>query len=89
MTALEVKAMREKHLDLTQEEFAKLLGVSQPAVARWENGDLPVAESHERTLRTLEQVPNYRAKSKRWLTYLAAGAATAAFLYLVFGTKED
>lgn len=35
--AIKIKEYRERKF-LTQEEFAKILGVSVPCVTRWENG---------------------------------------------------
>lgn len=88
MTPEEVLKIRTKKLGLSQRQLAKLMGVSLGAVARWEMGDLPIAGNYERVLLSLDKVPERRAKSKRWVGYLAAGAATAAFLYLLMGTKE-
>lgn len=40
----EIKTLR-KRLGMTQEEFAKLLGVTANTVARWERGELGLSHS--------------------------------------------
>lgn len=89
MTATETRIMREEHLDLTQEEFAELLGVSQPAVSRWENGSLPVDGASERILTLLKEAPKRRVKSKKeWIGWIAAGTAALALVFLMTGKKK-
>jgi len=43
MTPEEFRALR-KHLNLSQERFARLLGVSFSTVSRWENGSRVISD---------------------------------------------
>ncbi|MEZ6184082.1 MAG: helix-turn-helix domain-containing protein [Planctomycetota bacterium] len=86
VSAQEVREIRSR-LGISQRKLASLLGVSPAAVARWERGDLAVGPAHERLLRLLEHAPGERVSAPDWLALLAAGAAMAAFLWLVFGKK--
>lgn len=52
MKPKDVKALR-KELDLTQVEFASLIGVAPNTVARWEQG---VMRLHPMTVRVVKQV---------------------------------
>lgn len=82
-----MRAVRRK-LKRTQAEMAGLIGVTQGAVSQWERGTLKIKPMSERTLRALAHAPDDRVKSKSWVKWLAAGAASAAFLYLIMGVKK-
>lgn len=86
VSATEVLAIRTR-LGLSQRKLASLLGVSAAAVARWERGDLAVAPTHERLLRLVEMAPAERVDAPDWAKLLAAGAAVAAFTWIVFGKR--
>jgi len=55
MTPKAVKELRE-HLQLTQEVFASILGVSFATVNRWENGKTSPTGDYARVLQTLGQL---------------------------------
>src|SRR5262249_60342853 len=55
MTPKAIKALRE-HLQLTQEVFASILGVSFATVNRWENGKTMPTGDYARVLQTLGQL---------------------------------
>jgi len=55
MTPQAVKELRE-HLQLTQEVFASILGVSFATVNRWENGKTSPTGDYARVLQTLGQL---------------------------------
>jgi DNA-binding XRE family transcriptional regulator len=55
MTPQAVKDLRE-HLQLTQEVFASILGVSFATVNRWENGKTSPTGDYARVLQTLGQL---------------------------------
>lgn len=82
MTPQEIKALRER-LQLTQEVFARILGVSFATVNRWENGKTEPTGDYARVLQTLHQLA---AATKSGLTIdwkrvgaLSAMAAVAGF----------
>jgi DNA-binding transcriptional regulator YiaG len=50
MTPAEVRRVR-KRLRLTQREFAKLLGVHEITVAKWERGMQPMRNTHALLIR--------------------------------------
>jgi len=50
--AQKIREYRERKL-LTQQEFAKLLGVSIPCITRWENGKFEPTMAVKRKLREL------------------------------------
>jgi transcriptional regulator with XRE-family HTH domain len=55
MTSQEIRALRER-LHLTQEVFARILGVSFATVNRWENGKTEPTGDYARVLQTLHQL---------------------------------
>jgi len=55
MTPQTVRELRE-HLSLTQEVFARVLGVSFATVNRWENGKTVPTGDYARVLQTLQQL---------------------------------
>ena len=55
MKAQEIRALRER-LQLTQEVFARILGVSFATVNRWENGKSEPSGDYARVLQTLQQL---------------------------------
>jgi transcriptional regulator with XRE-family HTH domain len=55
MTPKAIKALRER-LHLTQEAFARILGVSFATVNRWENGKTAPTGDYARVLQTLQQL---------------------------------
>jgi transcriptional regulator with XRE-family HTH domain len=55
MRPAEIRALRE-HLELTQEVFARILGVSFATVNRWENGKSEPSGDYARVLQTLGQL---------------------------------
>jgi transcriptional regulator with XRE-family HTH domain len=55
MTPQEIRALRER-LHLTQEVFARILGVSFATVNRWENGKTEPTGDYARVLQTLYQL---------------------------------
>lgn len=52
----EIRGIR-KGLGLTQEEFQQLLGVSSPAVSRWETGAMLPSKTTDTLMRVLSEVP--------------------------------
>jgi len=60
MTPKAVKELREQ-LQLTQEVFASILGVSFATVNRWENGKTTPTGDYARVLQTLGQLTVYDA----------------------------
>jgi len=82
MTPKAIKALRE-HLQLTQEVFASILGVSFATVNRWENGKTMPTGDYARVLQTLGQLtahdtPGSLIDWKR-VGALSAMAAVAGF----------
>jgi len=82
MTPQEIRALRE-HLHLTQEVFARILGVSFATVNRWENGKTEPTGDYARVLQTLLQLtannrPGPKIDWKR-VGALSAMAAVAGF----------
>jgi len=77
-----IKELRER-LELTQEVFARILGVSFATVNRWENGKTVPTGDYARVLQTLRQltVPNGPGASIDWkrVGALSAMAAVAGF----------
>jgi DNA-binding transcriptional regulator YiaG len=55
MTPQEVRVLRDQ-LQLTQEVFARILGVSFATVNRWENGKSEPSGDYARVLQTLSRV---------------------------------
>jgi putative transcriptional regulator len=55
MTPKAIKTLRER-LHLTQEAFARILGVSFATVNRWENGKTAPTGDYARVLQTLQQL---------------------------------
>ncbi len=55
MTPTQIRTLRE-HLQLTQELFARILGVSFATVNRWENGKSVPSGDYARVLHTLRQL---------------------------------
>jgi DNA-binding XRE family transcriptional regulator len=55
MTPEDIHALRN-HLQLTQEMFARILGVSFATVNRWENGKSEPSGDYARVLQTLRQI---------------------------------
>lgn len=52
----EIREIR-KGLGLTQEEFQRLLGVSSPAVSRWETGAMLPSKTTDNLMRVIAEVP--------------------------------
>ena len=82
MTPDDIYALRE-HLQLTQEMFARILGVSFATVNRWENGKSAPSGDYARVLQTLrhitaQSVPGPPIDWKR-VGALSAMAAVAGF----------
>src|SRR5215470_6483610 len=77
-----IKELRER-LELTQEVFARILGVSFATVNRWENGKTVPTGDCARVLHTLRQltVPNGPGAMIDWkrVGALSAMAAVAGF----------
>src|SRR5262245_8652540 len=77
-----IKELRER-LALTQEIFARILGVSFATVNRWENGKTVPTGDYARVLQTLRQltVPNGPGATVDWkrVGALSAMAAVAGF----------
>jgi DNA-binding XRE family transcriptional regulator len=82
MTPKGVKELRE-HLQLTQEVFASILGVSFATVNRWENGKTTPTGDYARVLQTLGQLTTHNALGPvinwRRVGALSAMAAVAGF----------
>ncbi|HJY83805.1 MAG TPA: helix-turn-helix domain-containing protein [Candidatus Binatia bacterium] len=82
MTPKAVRELRE-HLQLTQEVFASILGVSFATVNRWENGKTTPTGDYARVLQTLGQLTAYDAPGPAidWkrVGALSAMAAVAGF----------
>ena len=78
----EIRALRE-HLELTQEVFAQVLGVSFATVNRWENRKSTPSGDYARVLQTLSQLTTGAATeaSIDWkrVGALSAMAAVAGF----------
>ena len=88
MTPQAVKALRE-HLQLTQEVFASILGVSFATVNRWENGKTTPTGDYARVLQTLGQLTAHDTPGPaiNWrrvgaLSAMAAGAGFSPLLTL-------
>src|SRR5262245_13779649 len=77
-----IKQLRER-FELTQEVFARILGVSFATVNRWENGKTTPTGDYARVLHTLRQltVPNGLGATINWkrVGALSAMAAVAGF----------
>lgn len=82
MTPQAVKELRD-HLQLTQEVFASILGVSFATVNRWENGKTTPTGDYARILQTLGQLTAHDAPGPAidWkrVGALSAMAAVAGF----------
>jgi DNA-binding XRE family transcriptional regulator len=82
MNPQEIRALRE-HLQLTQEVFASILGVSFATVNRWENEKTMPTGDYARVLQTLGQLTAYDALGPmidwRRVGALSAMAAVAGF----------
>jgi DNA-binding XRE family transcriptional regulator len=82
MTPQEVKELRE-HLQLTQEVFASILGVSFATVNRWENGRTAPTGDYARVLQTLGRLSAHDAPGPvidwKRVGALSAMAAVAGF----------
>jgi len=82
MTPQEIRALRE-HLHLTQEVFARILGVSFATVNRWENGKTEPTGDYARVLQTLHQLTAHNGPGPtidwRRVGALSAMAAVAGF----------
>ena len=82
MSPQAVKELRE-HLQLTQEVFASILGVSFATVNRWENGRTAPTGDYARVLQTLGRLTVYDAPGPAidWkrVGALSAMAAVAGF----------
>ncbi|MBM4255717.1 MAG: helix-turn-helix domain-containing protein [Deltaproteobacteria bacterium] len=75
MTPEAIKALRTR-LQLTQEAFARILGVSFATVNRWENGKAEPTGDYSRVLYTLQQlVTNEEAGNA--IDWTRAGALSA------------
>src|SRR5215510_14859122 len=78
----EIRKLRE-HLQLTQEVFARILGVSFATVNRWENGKSEPSGDYARVLQTLGQLTagNLLSPTIDWkrVGALSAMAAVAGF----------
>jgi putative transcriptional regulator len=88
MKAQEIRALRER-LQLTQEVFARILGVSFATVNRWENEKSEPSGDYARVLQTLQQLttrdsPGPRIDWKRVgaLSAMAAVAGVSPLLTL-------
>jgi len=82
MTPSQIRTLRE-HLQLTQELFARILGVSFATVNRWENGKSVPSGDYARVLHTLRQLTATHAPGPpidwRRVGALSAMAAVAGF----------
>jgi transcriptional regulator with XRE-family HTH domain len=82
MTPKAIKELRE-HLQLTQEVFASILGVSFATVNRWENGKTSPTGDYARVLQTLGRLnaPDALGPTIDWkrVGALSAMAAVAGF----------
>ncbi|MBI3302780.1 MAG: helix-turn-helix domain-containing protein [Deltaproteobacteria bacterium] len=82
MTPKAIRELRE-HLQLTQEVFARILGVSFATVNRWENGKTMPTGDYARVLQTLGQLTAHDATGPaidwRRVGALSAMAAVAGF----------
>ncbi len=71
------------HLELTQEMFARILGVSFATVNRWENGKSEPSGDYARVLQTLRQITAYSVSGPpidwKRVGALSAMAAVAGF----------
>ena len=61
MNRAEVKALRRR-LEMTRQELADALGVTQTTVARWEIGLNPISEP---TARLLQMMADMKKKSRK------------------------
>jgi transcriptional regulator with XRE-family HTH domain len=75
MRPKEVRALRER-LQLTQEVFARILGVSFATVNRWENGKSAPSGDYARVLQTLGQLTT-RNPSRPVIDWKRVGALSA------------
>lgn len=75
MTPQEIRALRER-LHLTQEVFARILGVSFATVNRWENGKTEPSGDYARVLQTLQQL-TASAKPGATIDWKRVGALSA------------
>ncbi|MGE0821544.1 MAG: helix-turn-helix domain-containing protein [Candidatus Binatia bacterium] len=75
MTPKKIRALRE-HLHLTQEVFARILGVSFATVNRWENGKTEPTGDYARVLYTLELL-TVESKSQTPIDWKRIGALSA------------
>ena len=64
MTPAEIKALRLS-LNLSQEQFARKLGVSHPSINRWEHGRSKPLPSLRLRLQELQRDPHSPANAKR------------------------
>lgn len=55
-----LQAVRKNVFDLSQESFAKALGVNQSTVSRWENGTLEPSRSEMEGIRGLARQRNVK-----------------------------
>ena len=71
----QIRALRD-HLQLTQEVFAQILGVSFATVNRWENGKSAPSGDYARVLQTLSQLTT-EAATKAPIDWKRVGALSA------------
>lgn len=68
LTPDDILELREKTLQLTQEEFARVTGIGLATISRWERGRLVQNRAMDRYLRVLREHPG----SVRYLKSLSA-----------------
>ena len=98
----EILALR-KSLGLSQKKFEALLGVSSPAVSRWENGVVQQSKPLDNLMRTIRDVPEARRyllertetdyKSERYVSTIETTASikddeSAVLLTLLYSPAE-
>lgn len=82
MTPSEIRDFRNQ-LDLSQREFAKGLGVSQPAVQSWETGRASPSEATQELMRRWRENVN-ESGTQDWQKFLIASAGTALGVKVIF-----
>ena len=76
MKPADIRALRE-HLELTQEVFARILGVSFATVNRWENGKSIPSGDYARVLQTLGQLTEEDSTTEPVIDWKRVGALSA------------
>lgn len=88
MTSAEIRQLRSD-LDLSQRDFAKLLGVTHTTVGKWERGDMRPSQVKAAMMKRLrERAENQGDEFVEGLLKVAAAGAFVLLLSKLFSEEE-